>query len=123
MQRKVAGLVLLCLAMFGAAPIAGAGDMTWPIENRAPYEVEVQFYSRDRDAMWPGNNRVWYVRPGQMIHPTLACRDGEYICYGAWPTGNSTTFWGVGRGGRQGCSSCCYNCVHGTVSGHNLNPY
>jgi hypothetical protein len=112
----------MIFGLFAAASSAGAGDMTWPIENRAPYEVELQFYSRDRDALWPGANRVWYVRPGQIINPTLRCQDGEYICYGAWPTGNSTTFWGVGRNGRQGCQSCCFNCINGRVNGHHLNP-
>jgi hypothetical protein len=121
-MRKIVGLLVVALGLLEPASIARAADMTWPIENRAPYEVEVQFYSRDRDALWPGVNRVWYVHPGQMIQPTLRCQDGEYICYGAWPTGNSRTFWGVGRGGKQGCSSCCYNCLHGRVNGHHLNP-
>ena len=122
-MTRVAGLLTIALGLLAAASAAIAADMTWPIENRAAYEVEVQFFSRDRDALWPGVNRVWYVKPGQVIHPTLRCRDGEYICYGAWPTGNSTQFWGVGRGGKQGCQSCCDNCVNGNVNGHNLNPY
>ena len=121
-MRKVAGLLLMVFGLLSAAQVAIAADMTWPIENRANQEVEVQFYSRDRDAVWPGASRVWYAKPGQMIQPVLRCRDGEYVCYGAWPTGNSTTFWGVGRGGSQGCQSCCYNCVNGRVNGHHLNP-
>src|SRR5262245_56553403 len=93
MTKKFAGRLAMVIGLLAAASSAIAADMTWPMENRAPYEVEVQFYSRSRDAVWPGANRVWYVRPGQLINPTLRCQDGEYICYGAWPTGNNTQFW------------------------------
>jgi hypothetical protein len=121
-MKSVARLAVLGFFILSSAPVAIAADMTWPIQNRAPYEIELQFYSRSRNAVWPGGNRVWYAHPYQRITPTLHCIDGEYICYGAWPTGSHNNFWGVGRGGNQGCSSCCFNCVNGTVSGHTLNP-
>jgi hypothetical protein len=111
----------LATAFLATAPAATAADMTWPIVNRSGFKIEVQFFSRSRNNVWPAWNRVWYAWPGQQITPTLRCRSGEYICYGAWPAGNFTSFWGVGRGGSQGCSSCCFTCQQGWVGGHTLN--
>ena len=123
MKARLAGVVMIGLGMLGGAPTGNAADMTWPMENQAPFEVELQFYGRDRNVVWPGGERVWYIRPHQLIRPTLSCNNGEYICYGAWRTGDSRTSWGVGRGGTLGCDTCCFNCVDGTVSGHNLLPH
>jgi hypothetical protein len=119
-MRKIGGLLMLVVALIYGTPDAKAADMSWPIVNSSSYKVEVQFFSRSRNAVWPAGGRVWYAFPGQQITPVLRCNNGEYICYGAWPAGSGTLFWGVGRGGQQGCSSCCFTCVNGYVGGHTL---
>jgi hypothetical protein len=120
-MKKFAGWMTLALALRFTAPAATAEDMSWPIVNNSPFKIEIQFYSRSRGVVWPGHGQVWFAWPGQRITPTLRCVPGEQICYGAWPAGNFSSFWGVGRDGRQGCSSCCFYCQHGWVGGHTLN--
>jgi hypothetical protein len=124
-MKTFGGWIALAMISAGAllysAPPAKAADMGWPITNRSPYAIEIQFYSRSRNAVWPPRGQVWVVQPYGNISPVLRCSDGEYICYGAWPRGSGTLFWGVGRGGAQGCSSCCFVCRPGYVGGHTLN--
>ena len=36
------------------------------------------------------------------------CIDGSGT--GAWVRGDSSSFWGTGKGGAEGCESCCYVC-------------
>ena len=111
---------MMAAALLYPAPSAQAADMGWPMINSTPYKIVFKFFSRSRNAVWPGAGQVWYVWPGQKYTPVLRCQDGEYICYGAWVEGRPDINWGVGPSGNLGCPSCCYTCQFGKVAGHRL---
>src|SRR5688500_17804367 len=66
--------MMLALALLFTAPGATAADMSWPIMNNSRFKIEIQFYSRARNLVWPGYGQVWYAWPGQNDHPDLALR-------------------------------------------------
>ena len=106
--------VSICL-LVGFAPVvlarpAAATEMTWTMSSGKPYPINMKFYSRDGDRIWPGNNEVYVLPRGSSRTYTLACRPGASICYGAWPDGNNSKYWGVGRSLNNACSNCCYTC-------------
>jgi hypothetical protein len=98
------------LASAFVAPPASAEDMTWTIKSDYEYKVSLSFYSQNRDHSWPGPGSMYPLDDSRHHQFTLACRDGEQICYGAWPTGGGTIHWGVGRNNQYHCRSCCYVC-------------
>jgi hypothetical protein len=80
------------------------------VTSKYQYRVQIAFYSRERNHEWPGNGQAWDLNDYNQHTYTLNCRRGEKICFGAWVTGNANRYWGVGFGGKQGCSTCCYQC-------------
>lgn len=86
--------------------------MKWPFRSKFK-KVEVKFFSKTRNAVWPGGNEVFTINDTDQHHMDLTCNAGEEICYGAWPPGDTSTFWGVGRDGKQGCTDCCRKCING----------
>jgi hypothetical protein len=62
---------MLALALLFTAPGATAADMSWPIMNNSRFKIEIQFYSRARNLVWPGYGQVWYAWPGQSDHRRL----------------------------------------------------
>jgi hypothetical protein len=94
----------------GASAPAQADEMTWTLTSKYQYKVQVSFYSRTRNHEWPGNDKAWGLDDYGTHRFTLSCNAGEKICYGAWATGDSTTYWGVGLNGKNGCTSCCAIC-------------
>ncbi len=129
LQQNFRGLVLAALALIGIAlilpaqPLAqsaaqpgggggggGAVSMTWTVKSMYQYKVQIAFYSRERNHEWPGSGQAWDLNDYNNHTYTLNCRRGEKVCFGAWVTGNSSKFWGVGFGGKQGCPSCCFVC-------------
>jgi len=100
-------------AQSSAQPGGGGGGGTqqiWTVKSMYQYKVQIAFYSRERNHEWPGNGQAWDLNDYNNHTYTLNCRQGEKICFGAWVTGNASKFWGVGFGGKQGCSSCCFFC-------------
>lgn len=111
------------LALFCVLPIQSASSqpgetasMTWKMRSFDRYAVELTFYSKSRNAVWPGNGKVWVLRDFEVKNFKISCVPGERICYGAWQAGNSAKYWGVGKGGKGGCKSCCYTCVNGSTT-------
>lgn len=88
----------------------GTASMVWTVKSMYQYKVQIAFYSRERNHEWPGNGQAWDLNDYNNHSYTLNCRRGEKVCFGAWVTGNSSKFWGVGFGGKQGCGSCCFVC-------------
>ena len=114
-----AGSALLWLtqanAQSSAQPGGGGGggaatQQTWTVKSMYQYKVQIAFYARERNHEWPGNGQAWDLNDYNNHTYTLNCRQGEKVCFGAWVTGNSSKFWGVGFGGKQGCPSCCFFC-------------
>ena len=109
MKRLIVGALLALLS----AQAALADSMTWNIRAFDKYAVDVAFYSKSRNAVWPGNGKVWTIKDYKVHSLKLNCIAGEKICYGAWVRGSSREYWGVGQGGKAGCKSCCYTCQDG----------
>ncbi len=92
-------------------------SLTWRMKSNDPNSVLVEFYSRDRNAAWPGSGKAYVIKDWKMHKYSLSCRWGENICYGAWPNGTSgSRYWGCGKGCRRGCSKSCYKCKGHTTS-------
>ncbi len=105
-----------------APTIASAANLQWTFDNRVNGQINIIFFSQNRNHQWPGGNRYYYINPNDgVLAYNLDCRQGEKICYGAWFNSNSTYYWGVGQSGREGCTGCCYVCGAGTTDTINLN--
>ncbi len=104
-------LKFLAAAALAAAPMgAGAGELVWTLDNEFSEDVAVEFYSQDRDHVWPGGSEIWVlgVSDGAVSYP-LQCQPGETICFGAW-TLSAADQWGVGMDMSQDCENCCAQC-------------
>ena len=111
-----AGLTALAIAMLvGGASTGFAADVTFEMKNSHPNAVEVELYSQDRDHVWPGNNQVYLLDDGETKQIPLSCDQGEKICYGAWISGDKSTYWGTGPDNAETCSDCCYTCSGGST--------
>ncbi|MBX9589575.1 MAG: hypothetical protein K2X43_09735 [Hyphomonadaceae bacterium] len=124
LQKISSGLIIALLSLvLGAALIlashaqaqsqaqpGSATTMTWTVKSMYQYKVQIAFYSRERNHEWPGSGQAWDLNDYNNHTYTLNCQRGEKICFGAWVTGNASKYWGVGFGGKQGCSSCCFHC-------------
>lgn len=105
--------IIAALLALVSAQAAVADSMTWRIRAFDKYAVDVAFYSKSRNAVWPGDGKVWTIKDYSVHSLKLNCIAGEKICYGAWVRGSSREYWGVGQGGKNGCKSCCYTCQDG----------
>ena len=94
----------------GAGTTAQAAELKFTIRSRAPYTLHLEFYSQDRTHFWPGKPKVYVLKKFKSQRYTLNCRRGEKICYGAWKHNDDKFDWGVGRGGTDYCSDCCFTC-------------
>ena len=110
-------LVILSLVLLAAAAVPGktakAETFTFLMQSLYPYKVSVAFYSKSRGHVWPGVRKGYVMADSEVHEYTLKCRRGEKICYGAWVTGKTYKYWGVGFRGRKYCSNCCYICDGG----------
>ena len=112
---KLFFLLATLAGIFFAASIASAADVTFVMKNEHPNAVEVELYSQDRNHVWPGNGEIYLLDDGETKTMALSCKDGEKICYGAWISGDKSTYWGVGPGQSQACEDCCYTCTGGNT--------
>ena len=71
--------------------------LTWSLRSYHPNIVHVQFYSLDRDALWPANDRVYTLNDSEVHEMTIRGQPGERVCYGAWVAGNPSISWGTGK--------------------------
>jgi hypothetical protein len=102
--------LMLGLGLAVAAPPAAAETMSWTVRSNYDYRVQVEFFSQDRKAAWPGNGKAYPLNDSKAHTFTLNCQRGEKICYGAWPTGGGSTYWGVGANNKHTCKTCCAIC-------------
>jgi hypothetical protein len=113
-------LAVLALSLFAGA--ANAADVTFVMKNEHENALRVELYSQDRDHIWPGGGEQYYLDDGEAKTMSLACEEGESICYGAWIDGDENTYWGVGPNNQQTCDTCCYVCEGGETEEINLVP-
>ncbi len=98
------------LAALGLALPAAAQSLTFQMDNEFTRDVAVEFYSTDRDHIWPGGGQVWVLGVSDgAVRYALECRRGETICFGAW-TQDQRDMWGVGMDMSQDCQYCCAAC-------------
>lgn len=110
--RSAVFLAVLTNTFFSTVQ-ANAEDMTVVIRNEHENALELEFYSQDRNHIWPGNNQVYYLDDGETKQIPITCRQGENICYGAWISNDKQTYWGTGPDNEEDCSDCCYVCDSG----------
>ncbi|TPL81125.1 hypothetical protein FJ941_15945 [Mesorhizobium sp. B2-3-13] len=101
---------------------AQAGDVTFAVKNSHPNAMRLELYSQDRDYVWPGDAKDFYLDDGETKQLPISCNEGESICYGAWVDGDEGTYWGVGPGNKEKCEDCCYTCSGGETEEIDLVP-
>lgn len=113
-MRRCKLLVILSLfcAVFvtSVAAPARAAEMTWDVRSDYSYKVQIEFYSMNRNRAWPGNGKAYSLNDSKVHSFSLSCNAGEKICYGAWPTGGGSKYWGVGANNQHTCGNCCAVC-------------
>ncbi|MGE0845543.1 MAG: hypothetical protein AB7L41_04685 [Flavobacteriaceae bacterium] len=119
---RIAVTAALAIAAAAQTCAAFADSLTFSIRNRHQYAVELEFYSQDRDHVWPGGGQVYILRDEDVHEFSLTCRSGERICYGAWVSNDTDTFWGVGFDNTESCERCCATCGEGDTPTVNLDP-
>ncbi|TPI26635.1 hypothetical protein FJW08_27145 [Mesorhizobium sp. B3-2-1] len=95
------------------------------LANRRPAQgggLAVELFSRDRETVWPGSDKVFLVDPGSQKSVPISCNQGERICYGAWVDGNDKISAGVGPDNDQPCDTCCFICVEHLTETIDLVP-
>jgi len=118
-------VLTLAIGVLGAMLIvpsdASAETMTWKVKSNYKYKVQVALYSQTRRHEWPGSGEAYDVNDFADHDYSINCNNGEKICLGAWATGNSSKYWGVGFQDRYGCKGCCYVCGGGPLPRQVLN--
>ena len=118
-KRRIV-IALSLAALF--APAAHAADITFAVKNSHPNAMRLELYSQDRDYVWPGNDKDFYLDDGETKQIPVSCNEGESICYGAWVDGDEETYWGVGPNNQEKCEDCCYTCEGGETEEIDLVP-
>jgi hypothetical protein len=113
---------LAALAALLFATSAQAAEMAFFVKNLRKEAVAVELFSRDRETVWPGNDKVFLIDPGAQKSVPLSCNQGEHICYGAWVDGNDSVSAGVGPDNDQPCDTCCFICVEHSTETIDLVP-
>lgn len=103
---------------FTATP-AQADSVTFRIRSFAQKQVNVRFFSQNRNVHWPAGGKAWVLKDYKVHDLKLGCVAGEKICYGAW-SGNLK--WGQGPDGKTtGCRACCLTCNNNVGTVMDLN--
>lgn len=125
MIREIQAVTLFRMVALAAlvftAP-AQAADMAFFVKNLRKESVAVELFSRDRETVWPGNDKVFLIEPESQKSVPLSCNQGEHICYGAWVDGNDSLSAGVGPDNDQPCDTCCFICVEHSTETIDLVP-
>jgi len=121
MYVKALFLALLFGLSTPLATPASAASLLWTFDNEINQNISIEFYSQDRNHVWPGNDQVYVIGPSDGARTyNLDCQQNELICYGGWVRSNKSTFWGSGRNDSQQCDTCCARCGQGSVEPVNL---
>ena len=116
MRRLVLTAVFgLFAGAFFLSAASKADTMVWPVKSLYPYKIQLEFYSETRKWEWPGGGQAYSLNDSETHEFSLNCNSGEKICLGAWVTGNSSKYWGVGLNRAHRCSNCCYICGGGEI--------
>src|SRR5437588_5468727 len=61
LRRLAVATVALLYTWISGPPSAQADTETWNIESSYPYQVQLKFYSQDRNAVWPSASRAYLL--------------------------------------------------------------
>jgi hypothetical protein len=111
----------LCVIAALAPSLARADLLTFYIKNTHTFAVALEFFSHDRNEVWPGNDQVYLLDSDERKSIPIECNAGENICYGAWANGNDRLWWGVGPDNDHPCENCCRICKSGVTETINLS--
>jgi hypothetical protein len=114
MMRVMAAVLALASGAMMPAGAAQADTINWNIQSFSPNQVNVKFYSMNRNHQWPSASSHYPLKTSNATKIAISCIKGEKVCYGAVVAGG-TTNWGRGPLGKTGCPTCCYTC-NGTVN-------
>ena len=118
--------VVAALATGLMPTVASAASLKWHVRSEHSKVTSLEFYSQDRDYVWPGGGEVYVIEDYDEHTYTLSCNKGEKICYGAWvpedDDDDDITYWGAGKDGDKSCSRCCFRCLNQTTNVINLDP-
>jgi hypothetical protein len=119
-MRVLGRLVPLMLASIvlsmARPPTASADSLVWKVRSNYRHGIQIAFYSQSRLLEWPGNGQAWGLNDSGTHKYTLTCVAGETICFGAWVTGHSSIYWGIGAHHEHSCDRCCYVCGAGETA-------
>lgn len=95
-----------------------ANSVTFEITSKDRRQVDIKFFSKTRDVVWPSTDRAYYIEAYNAEKHTypLSCNRGEKICYGAYRHEDTSTYWGVGYKAQKGCDDCCITCGNGPLT-------
>jgi len=98
------------------SPTTETATVEWSFRTNYSVSVHLQFYSQDRDWVWPSADEVFVIpNDDQARSITTTCNKGEQLCYGAWPSDGRGGGWGVGRNNTESCDACCTTCEDKTI--------
>ena len=117
---SLAALLVAAASLF--ATQASAAELVWRFQSEHPNHVSLEFYSQDRNHVWPGDGDVYVIEDWDTHTYSLTCNDGEKICFGAWVRNDSSTYWGAGMDGTEACDTCCAVCGRGDLNTQVLKP-
>jgi hypothetical protein len=112
MKKWLSAVLVLAFGLFGAgnfATSAQADTINWNIQSFSQNQVNVKFYSMNRNHQWPSSSSHYPLKTSNATKIAISCIKGERVCYGAVVAGG-TTNWGRGPTGKAGCATCCYVC-------------
>jgi hypothetical protein len=122
-RKLLATISLGLLLIVGAGTgTARSGDTTFKLTDQAGYQIIVKFYSKTRNWVWPSATTHWTLGDTAQHSFSLACNNGEKICYGGAFAANDATYWGVGFQGNKSCKDCCLICGNNVSHSWNLTP-
>ena len=102
--------IILGFAAIAFGTMGQAQGLTFSFDNEFTEDLAIEFYSQDRNHVWPGGSDVYVLgtSDGAMSY-SLSCQPGENICFGAW-TQDRRNFWGGGVDMSESCEACCAVC-------------
>lgn len=92
-----------------SCPSGGNATFTWTIKDGCVDGdgIYIRFYDETNDIVFPNSSQVYSIGSGRTGVVKLSVKRGAKICYGAEPTSQDGSYWGVALDNSQDCASCC----------------
>lgn len=92
-----------------SCPSGGNATFTWTIKDGCSdgEGIYVRFFDETNDIVFPNSSQVYSIGSGHSGVVKLSVKRGAKICYGAEPSSQDGSYWGVALDNSQSCASCC----------------